>query len=72
MIYSSLQRSVSVGRAEIIIMHTPSMSDACERHAQSVEKFIASLAPSALLTEIHISFRDKLSARSSRVKLIPT
>ena len=24
-------------------MHTPSMSDACETHAQSVEKFIASL-----------------------------
>jgi hypothetical protein len=28
----------------------PSMSDACETHAQPVEKFIASLAPSALLT----------------------
>jgi ankyrin repeat protein len=30
----SLQRSVSVrSRAEVIIMHTPSTSDACETHA---------------------------------------
>jgi hypothetical protein len=44
-IYSSLQRSVSVrSRAEVIITLTPSMSDACEMHAQSVEKSITSLA----------------------------
>src|SRR5271154_2865123 len=30
-------------RAETIITHAPSMSDACETHAQSVEKSIASL-----------------------------
>jgi len=40
----SLQRSVSVrSRAEVIIMHTPSTSDACETHAQPIEKSIASL-----------------------------
>jgi hypothetical protein len=27
-------------RAEVIIMHAPSASDACEAHAQSVEKSI--------------------------------
>jgi len=30
-------------RAEVIITHAPSTSDACETHAQPVEKFIASL-----------------------------
>jgi hypothetical protein len=45
MVYSSLQRSVSVrSRGNVIIMHTPSTSDACEMHAQSVEKYVASLA----------------------------
>jgi hypothetical protein len=43
---SSLQRSVSVhSGAEVIITHMPSASDACETHAQPVEKkSIASLA----------------------------
>jgi hypothetical protein len=41
----SSQRSVSVrSRAEVITTLTPSMSDACETHAQSVEKSITSLA----------------------------
>jgi hypothetical protein len=45
MVYSSPQRSVSVrGRAEVIITHMPGTSDACEMHAQPVEKPIASLA----------------------------
>jgi hypothetical protein len=45
MLYSSFQRSVSVrSRAEVIITHMPSTSDACEVHAQPVEKSIASLA----------------------------
>jgi hypothetical protein len=44
MAYSFLQRSVSVGsRAEVVTTQAPSTSDACETHAQSVEK-IASLA----------------------------
>ena len=30
-------------RAELIIMHMPSMADASETHTQSVEKSIASL-----------------------------
>src|SRR5947199_6971699 len=39
------QRSVSVrSRAEVIITHTPSTSDACEMHVQPVEKSISSLA----------------------------
>jgi hypothetical protein len=37
-------------RAEVIITHAPSTSDACEMHAQPVEKSIASLALRALLT----------------------
>jgi hypothetical protein len=42
---SSLQRSVSVhSRAEVIIIHTPSTLDACETHAHTLEKSIASLA----------------------------
>jgi hypothetical protein len=42
---SSLQRSVSVSsRAEVTITHAPSTSNACEMHAQPVEKSIASLA----------------------------
>ena len=37
--------SVSVrSRFEVTITHTPSTSNACETHAQPVEKFIASLA----------------------------
>jgi hypothetical protein len=31
-------------RAEVIITHTPSSSDACETHTRPVEKSIASLA----------------------------
>ena len=43
-VYPSLQRSVSVrSRAGVTITHTPSTLDACETHAQSVEKSIASL-----------------------------
>jgi hypothetical protein len=42
--YISLQRSVSVhSRAEVIITHAPSTLDACETHAPSIEKSIASL-----------------------------
>src|SRR5436305_12440776 len=38
----SLQSSVSVhSRAKVIIMHTPSTPNACETHAQPVEKSIA-------------------------------
>jgi hypothetical protein len=39
-------------RAEVIVTHMSSMSDVCETHAQSVEKPIASLATSALLTHV--------------------
>ena len=43
--YISLQRSVSVrSKAEVIITHARNTSDACETHALSVEKSIASLA----------------------------
>jgi hypothetical protein len=37
-------------RAEVIITHAPSTSDACETHAQPVEKSIVTLSPSALPT----------------------
>jgi hypothetical protein len=38
---SSLQSSVSVGsKAEVIITHTPSTSDACKTHVQSVESLL--------------------------------
>jgi hypothetical protein len=40
---SSVQ-SLYVSRAEVIITHMLSKSDACEVHAQPVEKSIASLA----------------------------
>jgi hypothetical protein len=40
---SSVQSLYIVG-AKVIITHTPSTSDACEMHAQPVEKSIASLA----------------------------
>jgi hypothetical protein len=51
MVYPSLQRSGSVrGRGEVVVTHTPSISDACETHAQSVEKSIASLALRFCLT----------------------
>jgi hypothetical protein len=44
-LHPSLQRSVSIrSRAEVIIMHMPSTSNACEMHAELVEKSIASLA----------------------------
>src|SRR4051794_31809661 len=49
--YSSLQRSVSVrSRAEVIITHAPSMSDACETHAQPRREVYCQPSPSALLT----------------------
>src|ERR1700722_17746568 len=41
---SSIQ-SLHECRAEIIIMRAPSMSDACETHAQPIEKPIVSLVP---------------------------
>jgi hypothetical protein len=42
---SSLQRSASVySRAEVIVIHTPSTSGACETHAHLVEKSITSPA----------------------------
>ena len=50
MVYSSPERSVSGrSRAEVIITHTSSTSDACETYAQSVEKPIVSLTPSVWL-----------------------
>jgi hypothetical protein len=39
---SNLQ-SLYESRAEVIIMYTPSTSDACETHVPSVEKSIANL-----------------------------
>jgi hypothetical protein len=42
LLLSSVQ-SLYECRAEVIITHAPSTSDACDMHAQSVEKSIASL-----------------------------
>ena len=50
-VYSYLQRSATVrSRAEVIITHTPSMGNAWETQAQSVQKPIAKSSPSVLLT----------------------
>jgi len=50
-------------RAEVIITHAPSTSDACETHAQPVEKSIASLVLSALLTRLTYALMKRVGIR---------